>query len=404
MSRFDDDRVIALLREAVPPTPEVPADRLVGIRARAGRQRAAMWTQALGAVATVLLIVGVASALSTGADQDRVDPTDRPLKAVADALLRQKSVRFEAVMTPVGDLSDGAHGMSSAELRDLLTAHLTGAATSDGDLQMRGDMSFATLLGDETGTSESELRYVDGVAYHTVGKGMDVPAGKRWIRSGGEAPDGGVQALIDTLRKAESFAGNIRYVGPATVRGVEVAEYRLTIPERYAGQRIDVTFALDAEDRLRRIAAQFSYRDMLGGGVGYEVATPDGPVEATSDPRPDVTPPSLEGAVPLNGLGPPRQVPTSALMVRVEAQFFGYGEDVVITAPPAAEVISDDELYAEERAEQEAVQRQLDDCLEKAAGDEQREDCFRDASVFWDSHSGFGSGEMSVTGSAAPRP
>src|SRR5689334_20464850 len=100
MSRYDEDTIVALLHDAVPPVPD-DHDRVELIKHRAGRQRATLWTQALGAVASVLLIVGVAAAVSNaGGSPAVVRPVSNPLDVLGEALTGITSVRFEASMQP----------------------------------------------------------------------------------------------------------------------------------------------------------------------------------------------------------------------------------------------------------------------------------------------------------------
>src|SRR4051812_10133946 len=103
MTAYDDDRVIALLHDAVPPTPDMP-DRVVAVRHRARRQRTQLWTQSLGAAVAVLLLAGVASAIGGGGGSNTVHPVQDPLRLVADAFTAQRSVRFEVNINPVGSL------------------------------------------------------------------------------------------------------------------------------------------------------------------------------------------------------------------------------------------------------------------------------------------------------------
>ena len=378
MSSYDDDRVIALLRDAVPPVPEA-ADRVVAIRSRAGRQRTVLWTQTLGAVASVLLVVGMAAAVSGPGGGDDLRPLDEPVAALADALTREKSVRFEASMTPIDPVAEA----------EFIASHATGAATRDGDVLLKGDLSFASLLGDDP-REEREVRYVDGVTYVSVTARDNVPAGKKWLRTGEDAPSGGVAVITEMLRNVDSLATDVRHLRTTTVRGEPVEEYRLTIPARYAaGQAVDVTFALDAESRLRRAAAEFSWQRVIGygGSIEYDesvataravppvaVATPRVGMSPSDGPQPTkvwlnpTAGPSYEVMPPI----PTPRPDDDPLNVRVEIELFGYGDDVAIVAPPASEVIAEDDFRPGGNDELADV---FEMCVEQAKDAAEAEQC-----------------------------
>ncbi len=290
MSAYDDERVIALLHEAVPPLPDAP-DRVDAIRHVAGRQRTRIWTQSVGAVAGVLLVVGIAAAVAAPGKSRTLRPVSDPLRVMTDAFLAQKSVRFDVTDHPVGTLPSLAPG----DLQKV-TGHLTGVATRDGDLQADGTIGFLALAAiDEI--APQHFRVVDGVGYRALGPDDDAPAGKSWIRSDGDSTFDLVK-LRQMLRLAEAVAENVRYVGPTTVRGVEAAEYHVTFPEKYTGDVSgDVTFALDADGLPRRIAADVVMDDTEPG-----------------------------------------------LRIHVTVELFGYGDAVSITAPPASQVVTEQEL------------------------------------------------------------
>lgn len=309
MSRYDDEQIVALLHDAVPSIPQAP-DRVAAIRHRAGRQRATLWTQTLGAVASVVMIVGLAAAVSAGTTQGGVvRPTDDPLAAFADAFSRTTSFRFEASMAPVGEIDAGGMDMTSAQVKDFLTSSATGAFAKNGDMRIEGDLSFLDtwslhVAGDEPPLSFGQFgfRVVDGTGYRSVHRYDQAPKGKKWVRTEGESED--LQSLAPILATVRSMAKDVRYVRSTTVRGTPVAEYRFDVD--VLGQRVEVTFALDAASRLRRATGELSWRGLVD---------PQG-----ENPRLD------------------------PMRVRIQLLVYGYGDDVRISAPPKAEVIDEYDL------------------------------------------------------------
>lgn len=310
MSRYDEDQVIALLRDSVPAAPDDP-DRLGAVRHRAGRQRARIWTQSLGAVASVLLVVGLAAAVDTGGGRE-IGPTSDPLTALTDAFGREDSVRFEATLTQI---AGSRPGMPSIDSR------MSGAATRDGDLRFEGDLAFMGGLGGYGDDDESyAMKFVilDGVQYRSAMKYDGVPPGKKWVSSGTSEEADGVEDLDRILRIAKAFATDVRFVRETEVRGEPVAEYRLTIPAAITRSvAVDVTFALDAENRLRRVESEIPYWKLLTAGE--------------------------------DGLDMPQGM--MDMVVRVELNLFGYGDDVGIEAPPASEVVAEDSIQPDNEFE-----------------------------------------------------
>jgi hypothetical protein len=345
---YDDERVIALLRESVPAAPEA-ADRLDAVRRKAGHQRTMVWTQTLGVAASVLLVLGFVT-VATGASgrSGTVEPTSRPLEAVATAFSKAESVRFEANMKPAPGLDAEGARMSTAELARLLTSRVTGAATKEGDLQIDGDLSFmmAFAMGpgmDDDAEAETHWRFVDGKSYRSPGPHDDMPPGKKWIGEEGDS-DTSPADLDRMLGLLRGIAEDVRFVRSTTVRGTPVGEYRLTIPERYAHQEIEVTFALDSDDRLRRVAAEFSWLTLMTGGEG------------------DVD----------NDLSPLR-LPSNPMRVVVELELFDYDADISIKAPSPSEVVPAQEIY-------QHMEDELSRCLEQAQMDEKKsQECFEEA-------------------------
>jgi hypothetical protein len=393
MTQYDEDRVIALLRDAVPAVPDGP-DRLTAIRVRAGRQRAALWTQSIGAMASVLLVVGVAAAVAGPGDGGSVRPVDRPLAALEDALAHEKSVRFEASVSPVGEIRTTAgDSLDATELSHTLSSHATGAATSDGDLQIDGDLSIAILLGEPDALDDMHLRIVDGTFYRSALPFDNAPKTATWVREAGETVDIGTADLLRGLRMVAAVAEDVRYVKNATVRGTAVAEYALTVPQRYTHTvDIVVTFDLDAKDRLRQVAAEFSPPSalFLGGITDTEFSSSvssgtvtygssSTTVGAQLSPRPSFQP-SYHPATPSYYRPTPSASPTTDTLapftLRVELDLFGYGEDVGIVAPPANETVDSSSLEDETSSRVGPSDPRLTDCMRTAKTAEAAQACF----------------------------
>ena len=311
MSRYDDDTIVALLRDSVPAGPEV-ADRVGAIRVRAGRQRAALWTQALGAVASVLLIVGVAAAMGTPAQTRTgpVAPVEDPLAALRAASADARSVYVDARMEPVGQPSLAGSELTPAQLRDMLTSHVVGALSRDGDAWFKGDFSFFNTSGMSGAGNELEMefRLVDGESFQSVPQGLTVPAGKTWIRTEGDSSDSG--DVDRMLRMLAALAEDVRYVGQGAARGTPVAEYRMTLPKAVMKfGDVEVRFALDAESRLRRVWGEVSWLGVMEALAGERSET--------------------------------RQDP---LTVRIEIDLYDWDRRVDVAAPPADKVVTQEDL------------------------------------------------------------
>lgn len=385
MSRYDDDHVIALLRETVPAVPEAP-DRMAAVRARAGRQRAMLWTQTLGAVASVLLVVGVAAAVTTPGGSGDLSPTSEPIEALIDALRDESSVRFEATMR-LADYDIDVPGATDEQIRAAMESKVTGAATRDGDVELEGDLSFfnmAMLGAHSNERSEMRFRYVDGAMYRSPMAFDDMPPGKKWVLEESEEAPVEFRQLEKQLRLADAILQDVRYVGRSTSRGTRVAEYEATIPARYAnGEAITLRFALDGQHRLRSLAATFSWARVTGldessmifhDEVGVGVATPLSPLTTASPgtaPPPPVKPPRPTAS--------PSPRPMDPLNVRVQVELFGYGDDIDITKPPAAEVVRGAELYDSYEDEYSSGYDELQQCLDDAESHDEQRVCYEAA-------------------------
>jgi hypothetical protein len=351
MTAHDDDRVIHLLRDAVPPVPDV-ADRVTAVRQRAGRQRVQLMTQVLGAAASVLLLVGVAAAVANPGASKPVPPAADPLRDLAATFAKQTSVAFEFRTTPVGPTGGYPSGIfeqgngSPEESAKALTSHARGAVSIDGTGWLDGDIS---ILGFFIGAEDEEfhLRLTRDAAYRSVTERDQAPAGKKWARSEtGEDDDFPKPADIEKwLRVGTAFAEDVRFVRSTEVRGVQVAEYALHVPDRYTnGADVDITLFLDKDGLPRRLTTEVSMTklfEMDGSGYfgGYPGSSPPPP------PAPNV--------------------------VRAELDLFDYNEPVHVDVPPAGEVIDEDTLMELTEQRMSEAHDRYTECM-RAAGKDKR--------------------------------
>lgn len=319
----DDDRVLALLKDAAPPPPGLP--RLDAIRAAAGRQRYARWTATLGTVLSVVLVAGLVAAAAQLAAGPRVRRVVAPVTAMADALRRQESVAFEATTRLV-----------SREGPDRDTAYdgsATGRFARDGDGEMTVRLPEALAFRENGGAEPQRLRVVDGRRYRSVPPGRYGP-GVTWLRD--DDAGGNVAApLLDALPRLPSLLTSPRYVGDGSVRGVRTAVYDAFADDLLPGTRLEVRFELDRHDLPRRLSATVPLGAVIGLGEDTFVqrSNNDGP------------------------------------QLRVQVDLYDYGVPVRVAAPPASEVAVEGDRNAAEAALRACAgaapsQDELDACLE----------------------------------------
>ena len=240
---YDDERVVALLKETVPAVPDVPG-RVDAVRRLAARQRTFVQVQVLGAAASVVLLVAAVAVLVRPGGTQELRVVADPARVARDAFFRRTSVYFESVARTPGD-------PSAPEVR------IAGAYRIDGTLYYSGP------AGDGPGQ-----RYVDGVLYRGAEVGEELPPGKTWVRERGVPPKPADEGDARILRAM----GEARFVRFTEVRGVRVAEYvtaPLSLPEQ-AGATVTVTFAIDRDGLPRRLALR---AEVEGGTVVMDVAT-----------------------------------------------------------------------------------------------------------------------------------
>jgi hypothetical protein len=308
-----DDRVVALLHDLVPAVPDMP-DRLDAVRHRAGRQRAQLWTQTIGAVAAVVMLMGLVAAVAAPRGGE-VHPVRDPLRDVPAVVAAQQSVSFSLSTRPVGALPTPMEiagiGVSAASL----TGTTTGSVAANGDFVLDGSMSSLSLIeGGIMPKQDLHLRSVGGYVYRTAMPFEKVPDGKKWVRE--ELTEHPTPADVERmLRLGLGFVANPRYTGQGVVRGTRVAEYDATVPGRWVGgEDITVSFAVDGEGRPRRVSGDVDVLRLMRGLYG------------SADPSSSFM----------------EEVP--ALVVHVELDLFDYGKAVDVTPPPAAEVIDSGEV------------------------------------------------------------
>jgi hypothetical protein len=329
-----DDRVLALLRDAVPPVPDAP-DRLAAVRARAGHQRSTVWSQVIGAAAAVLLVAGVAAAVGAPRPGE-IRPSSRPLAHLAEKLARQTSVSFELTTRRLTNEAGAPQGSAA-------TSALRGAYARNGDLHVDGNLGILGMSVGERG--DLSMRGVGGVTYRSVTPFDHAPAGKIWVREtdGATATTG---AQIESLvSKATAIARNVHYVRPGVVRDTKVGEYVLTVPGRYVGGTdLNVAFALDADGLPRRLSADVSLRQLFAMTSAGSAGSDDG----------------YDGA----DLAP--DAGWSAFVLHVELDLFDYGRPVDVSPPPTSQVIDAEALREMQEKKIARAQQDYETCLRKA--------------------------------------
>ena len=273
---YDDERVVALLKESVPAVPDVPA-RVDAVRRLAKRQRSFAQVQALGAAASVVLVLAGVTAFVRPGGTSVVGPTKDPVRAMTAAFEDRKSARIEMTMKIAGS-----------------TYRMTGVFDVDGSGEMRGNLS-----GDG---SETVIRIVDGVTYRTARRGETLPPGKKWVRQ----PVGELVTpsdLVDLTRNLKGTLRDVTFLRSTEVRGVPVAEYTVNRGEPFdvQGTAIRMTFAIDDDGLPRRMTTTIEdggpttvTADFYDYGVRVDVTAP--PASEVVDEIDVLDPPAGPGA------------------------------------------------------------------------------------------------------------
>lgn len=311
MTAYDDERVISLLKDSVPAPPEAPA-RVDAVRRLASRQRSYAAVQALGAVASIVLVVGAAAAIARPGSPggDAVRPVGDPVATMTAAFATGGSARFEMTMR--------------VEAPDPVETVATGVVRSDGDLEL-------VLGAPGDGVPPVSIKVVDGVSYRSVRPSDRAPAGKRWVRMAALP----AETTLDPkkqMAELRRYVRDVRYTGAGEVRGTRVALYagRMAGVESLGGADADFTFALDDEGRLRRMTMSGKEPASAGGASGRFVMT---------------------------------------------YELFDYGA-VTVTAPPAAEVVDEPALRDSAGAAQTEEARELaTQCMSRATSQSSVDGC-----------------------------
>jgi len=236
---YDDERVVALLKDAVPDVPDSPG-RVDAVRRLAARQKAFVPVQALGAAASVVLLLAAVAAVARPPSR-QVRPVADPLGAMASAVREHPSGRFALRASTDSGKPGGVFELEAV-----------GAFTQDGDVQVDPVSPGST--------STPSVRVVDGVAYRSLMPGESAPPGTRWVRLSAVPPTAG--AFVDVRTVSEHLRG-VRFVRRSVVRCVDVVEYAATRDYVFfdPAYLLGLTFALDADGLPRRVATAIE----LGG-------------------------------------------------------------------------------------------------------------------------------------------
>jgi hypothetical protein len=226
----NDERVIALLKESVPVVPDVPS-RVSSVRSLASRQRTYARLQALGAAASVVLVVAGITAVARAGGGDRVRPVGNPVARMAFAFSRQESVSFETRVT-----ANGHH------------------ASTHGSVRGHDLVSYGGLLTPLSEVEpETEYRIVGGKGYQSILPGDPAPPGVSWksMTITGETGADPFAFAAEALRKGLS---GVRYSAQGEVRGVPVARYTAYLRVGGDAHAATLTFALDGDGLPRQVA------------------------------------------------------------------------------------------------------------------------------------------------------
>lgn len=247
---YDDERVIALLKESVPAVPEVPT-RVDSVRRIAARQRTAAVVRGVAAAAS-LLVVAVSLVLLRPGAASEVKPVRDPIPTMVRHF-RSGTVRVEASMGRPEDLR-----------------RIRAAYRLDG----------SRMQEFRNGT---ETRIVDRTVYE---RAEDAAPGTPWTRYTSRAPRP-QPSLVASLEEWMPYVSDVRYAGQGKSRGVRVAEYTATMASEIVGMPdspLSVRFGVDSKGRLRRFEARFTD----GYGYSFELYDWGKPVDVEAPPASEV--------------------------------------------------------------------------------------------------------------------
>ncbi|HEY5171058.1 MAG TPA: hypothetical protein VIK54_04955 [Acidimicrobiia bacterium] len=252
------------------------------------------------------------------------DPALQATLARAAALTAAaRSARTSISVTVTGDgndaLATGAYNLAGTGVVDF--------ATGDADLVLSSPQ-FDRFAGG----GAIEQRIVGGGVYAKLPpdflRAAGAPAAVRWVsldpeRAGSGSPAGpGAHADPEgQLVFLAAASDDVRRVGPESVRGVRSTHFRATIDPSGAARRGSPTAA--ARVKLAQ----------LGSTLGTRRLVVDVWLDSSGRARRVVVsvPLAPSGSGLLDGLGPD-------VTMRIQADFYGFGQKVRVTAPPRAEV------------------------------------------------------------------
>jgi hypothetical protein len=178
-----------------------------------------------------------------------------------------------------------------------------------------------------------EVRYLPPRIYveFAGAVGPPIPAGKSWVEislpsqaaggSVGFLPLGGVNASpMDLLSALTAVASNVIDLGPATIRGVAVTHYRVTVDLAKAAAHLQAEASADFR----------SFASSLGSSTL--------PVDVWVDGQARVNRIAITLPMP-SGSGMP-----AGFRLAEAADFYDFGIPVQVSPPPASEVISESEF------------------------------------------------------------
>ncbi len=222
---YDDERVIALLRESVPAVPEVPS-RVASVRRIASRQRTAAALRVVTSAASLLL---VAAALVRVSHVGEVEPVGDPFPRMMEHF-GSGTVRIERRADPVA-----------------------GRQSPPTLWELRLDRSQLRVVRDHGATESRVFGGHTATVMDDVLFTRDTASTPLWVRH--TAYRWRETTVVDRLAEDAPGWVDVAYVGQGRVRGVRVAEYTARPPRDSPGH-LWVTFriAVDSEGRLRLFA------------------------------------------------------------------------------------------------------------------------------------------------------
>ena len=330
---YDDERVVALLKESVPAAPDAPG-RVDAVRRLAARQRSFVQYQVLGAAASIVLVLAAVTAVAKPGGGSAVAPVADPGRRMATALGEERTARFELRTTVKGETGKPVEARAYGVVR-----------FADGALELRG--SAPTFLGQEGEPDDPDALMgisIDGAAYRPAKPEDELPPGKKWVRTG-SLPSWRAADFRRFLGFLPGSLSDVRHTGDGELRGVRVAHYSAKTSGAFLeaeGRSVDVTFSVDEQGRPRRFA----------GTIGTEGVKEERAVTMSLE--------LYDYGVPVDVTAPPVEE------IADESESEGEGEgEVVELQPPTADPQSPEGRRLATCAAEAASQAALTTCLEQ---------------------------------------